>query len=100
MDFATQALKVSKAVPQPYDKEAIQKDQQERFKQERLNRMAYDLVRERRELEENAFLYDKIKWPAYKDTVFRRRQIANLPGYNRQVNKLVGLKHAPALPSL
>ena len=62
--------------------------------------MAYDLVRERRELEENAFLYDKIKWPAYKDTVFRRRQVAQLPSYNKQVNKLVGLKLAPALPSL
>ena len=38
-----------------------------------MNRMAYDLVKERLALDNDALFYDKIKWPVYKELIFKRR---------------------------
>jgi hypothetical protein len=62
--------------------------------------MAYDLVKERRELDDNQLLYDKIKWPLYKELCFRRRNVLQLPIFNKNVPRLVGLRTAPPLPTL
>ena len=54
--------------------------------------MVYDLVKERREMENDAISYDKIKWPIYKDLVFTRKNLITLPLFIWNVPKLVGLK--------
>ena len=57
--------------------------------------MAYDLPKERKELEQEPLSYDKIKWPShYKDIIFKRKNIITLPVQAKQVPKLVGLKRA------
>lgn len=58
--------------------------------------MAYDPIRERIALENDPLIYDKVRWPIYKDLVFKRRNNNNvLPGFNKQVPRLVGMKQAP-----
>ena len=47
MDFSKEALKITKAIPSVID----QSQQNDRFKIDRQARMAYDMVKERREFE-------------------------------------------------
>ena len=92
MDFSKEALKITKAIPSVID----QSQQNDRFKIDRQARMAYDMVKERREFESSDQLsYDKIRWPMYKDLIFKRRNNFTLPTQARNVAKLIGLKHAP-----
>ncbi len=39
--------------------------------------------------------YEKIRWPIYKDLVYRRRDLTQLPLLARQLQKMVSLKDAP-----
>lgn len=36
--------------------------------------------------------YDIIKWPVYKELVYRRRQMLSLPCHSSMVRKMMGLK--------
>ena len=39
--------------------------------------------------------YEKIRWPIYKDLIYRRRDLTQLPLLARQLQKMVSLKDAP-----
>jgi len=55
--------------------------------------LAYDLPRERIAFENDQLQYEKIKWPVYKELIFKRRQIPMIPIYARNVSRLVGLRN-------
>lgn len=96
MELQSIALKVSKA--STVTQEQQQAAQHEKHKQDRIARMAYDQIKERIALENDPLLYDKVKWPLYKDLVFKRKNNNNvLPSFNKQVPRLVGMKQAPDL---
>ena len=73
----------------------------ERLRQDRLQRMAYDLTKERTALETDQLWYDKIKWPVCQNLIFKRRQIGCLPQYPKHVSRLIGMKwQAPSITAL
>ena len=39
-------------------------------------------------------MYDKVRWPVYRDLIFKRKNLMMLPNYSKNVPKIIGVKNA------
>ena len=59
-----------------------------------MNRLTYQIKKDK-EIASNDFLsYEKIRWPCYKDMVMRRKNQAFLPTKPSEIKKMLGLTRA------
>lgn len=52
----------------------------------------YDFQKEKGQFESDAIMYDKVRWPTFRDLILKRKTQVQLPSYAKQVPKLITLK--------
>lgn len=62
--------------------------------QETSNRLVHLLKREKEQAQQEFLSYEKIRWPAYKELVYRRKNQTYLPSNPSQIKKMLGLTKA------
>lgn len=54
--------------------------------------LVYDFQKEKLQFDQEALMYDKVRWPTFRDLIVKRKNQTNLPSYAKQVPKLITLK--------
>jgi hypothetical protein len=92
MDFTSLALKVIQLMPKlpaaTYDLPKVP------------YKHPYEFYKEKEAFEsEKQMHYDKVRWPMHKELIMKRTHLAMLPSIPKNVQKLIGLKDIPIVPT-
>ena len=61
-------------------------------------RLQQQIRREKEQASNDYLVYEKIRWPCYKDMVYRRKNMHHLPTNANQVKRMLGLTKAGPNP--
>ena len=60
-----------------------------------VSKLQFQIKREKETAQNEQIIYDKVRWPCYKEMIFRRKYQTQLPLNSTQVKRMLGLKQAP-----